>query len=106
MNSIEADVNEAAHFWVDNLTVKDKKYNQSQNIHEKIERTMLQMKFEGEITTQIEFIGKLWNDVLITLQSDASNEQFITKLLLLFEAGGISRIFLHQLLTILCNNNQ
>ena len=49
MNSIEAEINEVANFWVDNLNVKDEKYNQPQNIHEKIDRTMFQMKFEGEM---------------------------------------------------------
>ena len=105
MDSIVSDVNEAAHNWVDHLTVKEEKYTGGKNAHERIGRTLLQMKFEGEMTAQIEYIGKLWNDLLETVKSnDAGKDEFITKLLLLFEAGGVSRIFVNQLLTILCND--
>ena len=80
--------------WLESLTIKEEKYNQIQNAQERIQQTLLQMQFEGEVSTEVEFIGNLWVDILNT----ESKEQLLMKILMLMEIGGISRDLTYQLI--------
>lgn len=80
--------------WLDNLTIKEEKYNQIQNAQDRIQQTLLQMQFEGEVSTEIEFIGNLWIDILNT----DNPEELLMKILMLLEIGAISRDLTYQLI--------
>ena len=101
MDSILTDIVEAIDIWLDNLTVKEEKYNQIQNTQDRIQQTLLQLKYEGEVSTEIQFIANLWTDILNSLGTDTSREQLIMKILMLFESGGISRDLAYQLIVAL-----
>ena len=80
--------------WLESLTIKEEKYNQIQNTQERIQQTLLQIQFEGEVSTDIEFIGNLWIDILNT----DNKEQLFMKILMLLEIGAISRVLTYQLI--------
>ena len=80
--------------WLESLTIKEEKYNQIQNTQERIQQTLLQIQFEGEVSTDIEFIGNLWIDILNT----DNKEQLLMKILTLLELGVISRDLTYQLI--------
>ena len=94
MDSILTDIMQAIDDWLESLTIKEEKYNQIQNAQERIQQTLLQMQFEGEVSTEVEFIGNLWVDILNT----ESKEQLLMKILMLMEIGGISRDLTYQLI--------
>ena len=94
MDSILTDVMTAIDDWLDNLTIKEEKYNQIQNAQDRIQQTLLQMQFEGEVSTEIEFIGNLWIDILNT----DNPEELLMKILMLLEIGAISRDLTYQLI--------
>ena len=88
------DIMEAIDDWLESLTIKEEKYNEIQTIQDKIQQTLLQMKYEGELSTEVQFIGNLWIDILNTV----NKEQLLMKILMLLEIGGISRNFAYQLI--------
>ena len=88
------DIMEAIDDWLESLTIKEEKYNEIQTTQDKIQQTLLQMKYEGELSTEVQFIGNLWIDILNTV----NKEQLLMKILMLLEIGGISRNFAYQLI--------
>ena len=88
---------EAIDIWLDNLTVKQERYIQIQNPQDRIRQTLLQMRYEGELSTEIQFIANLWIDILNSLSTD-NKEQLLMKVLMMFETGVISRGFAYQLI--------
>ena len=97
MGSILADIVEVIDIWLDNLTVKQERYIQIQNPQDRIRQTLLQMRYEGELSTEIQFIANLWIDILNSLSTD-NKEQLLMKVLMMFETGVISRGFAYQLI--------
>ena len=103
MESILTDIVDAIDIWLENLTVKEEKYNQVQNTQDRIQQTILQMRFEGEVSAEIQNIANLWIEILNLLSSDAYKEELVMKILLLFEIGGISRSLTYQFIVNLLN---
>ena len=98
MDSILTDVVEVIDIWLDNLTVKQEKYNQIQNPQDRIQQTLLQMQYEGEVSAEIQLIANLWIDILNLLTSESERGELVMKILLLFETTTISRDFAYQLI--------
>ena len=90
MDSILTDVMTAIDDWLDNLRVTEEQYEQVRNTQDRIQQTLLQMQYEGGLSTEIQFIANLWTDILDSLSTD-NKEQLLVKILALFECGGISR---------------
>ena len=101
MDSILTDIMEAIDNWLDNLTIMEERYNQIQNTQDRIQQTLLQMKYEGEVSPEIQFIANLWTEILNLLNTD-NKKQLLMNILLLFETGGISRVFAYYLIVNIC----
>lgn len=107
MDSIVADVVKAVDLWLEELSLREETINRLLHTRQRIQQILLQMQFEGELSSEIQQVGALWVDILILLadgrQDTATIEKkkkdLVQKVLLLLELDVISRHLAFSMIT-------
>ena len=108
MEAVSQDIVSAIDIWLEDLTDKEEGFKRINGTCEKIEHTILQMRYEGESSPEIEFIANTWTEILSLLtntdqqntsytinENDGSilrkEQKLIFKILSIFECKHISK---------------
>ena len=120
--AISQDVVSAIDIWLEDVTDKKEAFKRINGTCEKIEHTILQMQYEGECSSEIEFIANTWKEILslltdtyqqttsytISENDDGSilrkEQKLVFKILSIFECKHISRQFACKMIMKLFQN--
>ena len=110
MDSIVTDVVQTIDIWLEDqqdekLTLRGGTINKILNTRQRIQEILLQLQFEGELSSELECVGTLWIDFLDLLtdgqdiSSTEKKKKLIQKVLLLLELDLISRHLAFNMIT-------
>ena len=87
-------ISSALSLWIKSLSFLEERMQIITSVEEQIERTLLQMKGEGELSIYafdtLHYIGKLWISLMLLTNNDANKEAIIRHLLELKDMDQIS----------------
>ena len=107
MKSLASDIVTAVDLWLQQLTLCEETINKLVHTRQRVQQILLQMKYEGELNSEIQEIGVLWVEILSILADrradtdviEGRRKELVEKILLLLELEAMSRELAYSMIT-------
>lgn len=107
MESLASDVVKAVDLWLEELILCEETINKLVHTRQRVQQILLQMRYEGELNSEIQEVGMLWIEILSILTDERKDtaviekrrKDVLQKILLLLELDAMSRDLAYNMIT-------
>ena len=107
MESLASDVVKAVDLWLEELILCEETINKLVHTRQRVQQILLQMRYEGELNSEIQEVGMLWIEILSILTDERKDtaviekrrKDILQKILLLLELDAMSRDLAYNMIT-------